>query len=229
MGAGRLPTRVASRTVGHALRDVTYLDAWSVWFSGASTENLRMYGIEMRTWGRIGKLLQFIGAATVIVEIVGAERLQAIGASLHASTPLERRIRNVGSRAGSALREAGLIVFVFIWVVSSLLLVVALVAVGGYAAIIGLLGRDQAELSVPIWLPIVFLMAAPPAVLLVVHAGYGLLLVLLRAAAAVGLVVDAGAVRPVAWALDRPALERLAKILGFLLIIVGFQFDLLVS
>ena len=59
---------------------ISYLDAWSLWFSGSQVPtNLRMGPLTILWWGRIGKLAAFIGAGTVILDLIGPERLRRIG------------------------------------------------------------------------------------------------------------------------------------------------------
>jgi hypothetical protein len=53
---------------------------WSSWWAGRSTQNLYVLGLSMLWWGRIGKYLQFLGGLTVVLDIVGPERLRSIGA-----------------------------------------------------------------------------------------------------------------------------------------------------
>jgi hypothetical protein len=59
---------------------ISYLDAWSLWFSGQEVDpQLRMGPMTVLWWGRTGKLAAFIGGATVILDLMGPKRLRRIG------------------------------------------------------------------------------------------------------------------------------------------------------
>jgi hypothetical protein len=45
----------------------------------------------------------------------------------------------------------------------------------------------------------------------------------------VGAIVDAAILEPVAWVLDREAVDKVIKSVSFLALIIGFHFDLLAS
>jgi hypothetical protein len=62
---------------------VTYFEAWSLWFSGQLTDNHTLWGLQILWWGRFGKLLAFISALVIVVDIIGAEKLRKAGAKLH--------------------------------------------------------------------------------------------------------------------------------------------------
>ncbi|MGN9788985.1 hypothetical protein ACTMTF_46855 [Nonomuraea sp. ZG12] len=50
------------------------------WVTGGSTEELQLGFTTMAWWGRIGKLLQFIAALVVLIDLADSNRLRAIGA-----------------------------------------------------------------------------------------------------------------------------------------------------
>jgi hypothetical protein len=51
--------------------------AWSQWASGHTLHEQAMWGLKMLWWERIGLFLEFLGGATIIVDIVGPQRLRA--------------------------------------------------------------------------------------------------------------------------------------------------------
>lgn len=62
---------------------VTHRDIGAVlamWFSGKQTSGATLWGLSMVWWGRVGKLLQFMAGCAVILDLVGPDRLRAIGA-----------------------------------------------------------------------------------------------------------------------------------------------------
>jgi hypothetical protein len=59
---------------------VSYLEAWQRWFAGQEIDpQLRLWFMSILWWGRVGKIATFIGGLTIILDLVGAERLQSIG------------------------------------------------------------------------------------------------------------------------------------------------------
>ncbi|MDI2029859.1 hypothetical protein QFW96_14605 [Saccharopolyspora sp. TS4A08] len=60
------------------LQAVGYLEAWSLWWSGAEVKGFAMWSLPVLWWARIGKLLQFAGGAVVIIDLVGPERFKQL-------------------------------------------------------------------------------------------------------------------------------------------------------
>ena len=57
------------------MQSVSYWDAWSFWWSGQKVDEMQMWGLSLLWWGRIGKLLQFIGGLIVIFDLIGSVKL----------------------------------------------------------------------------------------------------------------------------------------------------------
>lgn len=55
-----------------------WLDAWMAWWGGKTLIGTTLWGIPILWWGRIGKLMQFLGGLTVVLDLIGPERLLAI-------------------------------------------------------------------------------------------------------------------------------------------------------
>lgn len=53
---------------------------WRAWWSGRQTTTVALCGVPMLWWGRVGKLLQFVAGLAVLLDLVGPERLRAVGA-----------------------------------------------------------------------------------------------------------------------------------------------------
>ncbi len=49
------------------------VSVWSIWAEGGKPTTL--WGVEILWWGRIGNIIQFVGALMVIAELIGPERL----------------------------------------------------------------------------------------------------------------------------------------------------------
>jgi hypothetical protein len=78
------------------------LHAWREWLAGHDITHLRVFGIEIRWWGRIGKALEFLGGLTVVIDLLGRERMEMFHATLR-----RRRTRLLGRwrRNRSSARE----------------------------------------------------------------------------------------------------------------------------
>lgn len=57
----------------------------SIWLSQGFGSTCPILGVPILWWGRIGKLLQFIGGITILLELIGVERVQEYGNELHGS------------------------------------------------------------------------------------------------------------------------------------------------
>ncbi|MFI9812672.1 hypothetical protein [Saccharothrix variisporea] len=76
------------------MSSVGYFEAWRLWFDGSSTlRDAELWGLPVLWWGRIGKLAAFLAGLTLIMDIVGPERLRQFS---------ERYVRRNRSRLGIA-------------------------------------------------------------------------------------------------------------------------------
>ncbi|MGP4099051.1 hypothetical protein [Nonomuraea sp. KM90] len=57
------------------MANVSYFEAWGMWFDGRSTLGNDLLGLSMIWWGRFGKILSFVAGAAVIVDLLGPSRL----------------------------------------------------------------------------------------------------------------------------------------------------------
>ncbi|WP_214317563.1 hypothetical protein [Nonomuraea sediminis] len=57
------------------MADISLIDAWGLWLDGKSTLGYSLFGIPMVWIGRAGKIVSFLSALAVVLEIVGVERL----------------------------------------------------------------------------------------------------------------------------------------------------------
>ncbi|WNV90302.1 hypothetical protein [Umezawaea sp. Da 62-37] len=54
-------------------------DLWHHWLSGKKVDEGHLWGLSILAWGRIGKGLQFLAGLTVILDLIGPERLRLFG------------------------------------------------------------------------------------------------------------------------------------------------------
>jgi hypothetical protein len=56
---------------------VGYFEAWGQWFSGQQvSSDARLWFMSVRWWERAGKIAAFLGGATVVLDLIGPERLR---------------------------------------------------------------------------------------------------------------------------------------------------------
>ena len=63
------------------MSSVGYLEAWARWFGGDATlRDARLWGLPVLWWGRLGKSAAFLAGMTLILDIIGPERLRQFSA-----------------------------------------------------------------------------------------------------------------------------------------------------
>lgn len=61
------------------MTSLNYFEAWGMWWEGKSTLGHDLFGVVSMVWvGRIGKILSFAGGLTLLLDIIGAERLRRL-------------------------------------------------------------------------------------------------------------------------------------------------------
>ncbi|WP_436762859.1 hypothetical protein [Streptosporangium sp. V21-05] len=61
------------------MTSINYFEAWGMWWEGKSTLGHDLFGVMSMVWvGRVGKILSFAGGLTLLLDIIGAERLQRL-------------------------------------------------------------------------------------------------------------------------------------------------------
>jgi hypothetical protein len=237
--------------------DVSLISAWRAWWEGSPMPDLTVWGLRLLWWGRLGKMGEFLGGLTVLLDIIGSERLRAWGRNLR------DRQQPARARAGKLWRNAHRLPFAFVrymWVERMAweeLKQTPLKAreplreerdqrrqqfdeqypVGCLPLLIG---------SGMLWVPIVWpeaasvlprpvssmpgWLAAVFMLLLFTFVLQGLLVALLALVfASTGVLVDLLVARPIAVALGTAHPGVSVKWIGVVLIVVGFHFDLLAT
>lgn len=212
------------------MTELALSDAWRLWSAGPLSPSTTIFHIELFVWARLGKVLQFLGAATILAEIIGTERLRAFGTSLHDIFSFQR--------AGELLRD------VWIFYKSWVLVIVRKADSTEHKE-----AQKQLEATKTsnYWIALILLGLA---IFLVYNwtdlnwwqlllgalaAFFVLSLIGATIAAIAGLtcwLILLGAeaiVETAAWLLERPLLDRWIKLGAFLALVIGFHFDLLAS
>lgn len=83
---------------------VSYWEAWAQWWAGNKLETLTMWGVPMLWWARVGKLFQFAGGLVVVLDLVGPERLRKLSErtrQLRVRLKRTSPVKAVGERANA--------------------------------------------------------------------------------------------------------------------------------
>ncbi len=189
-----------------------------------------LWGFPLLWWGRIGKCLQFVGGATLILDLIGPDNLRTFGR--HIGQFRTRRdfenLRDVTVRVLRFLRAPD-------W--PEIAVGMFFLAVFAIEVVVANPWFKTWVLGLPSFLPSVvgFLATAiglllMPFYIMALLFGFMLLMVGLQACwNGLLLLFDALFIEPIAWFLDHPRLEWRAKLFAFLALIIGFHFDLLAS
>lgn len=225
--------------------------AWQLWFSGMLEPHFLLWGVPLFWWGRIGKLVEFASAGTIIADILGPERIRVYGSSLHQRFTLEMAkqvLRNYFSFGNIIIRyfatsdssEEDQLLDQFLatkyGVISAILgSVLTFWLLYSYGTIGWFLENISQSFQSE------FLLVA------LVKLGFGGFVGLLIWGCAMYIVLpiflfaailffvgfasafDALVIEPLAWILERPLVDRYIKVLSLLLLIIGFHFDILAS
>ena len=212
------------------MTELTLVEAWTYWRQATPLTGHTLWGEPILWLGRYGKIAQFFGAALIIVEIIGKDKINKLGnklANFLASPAITSPIRTAWNRAmrhwqvitGKALATSEEMKEVSTrevltsprYLLELLLLFVALYFVWTCLAVTWM------KVIAVIVVTLLWAFIGPIAslvVILLLAAIPWLFLILLRA---------------IAWVMSQPSLDTAAKVLALLLVIVGFHFDLLAS
>jgi hypothetical protein len=214
------------------VNEISVVEAWALWLTGHLSPHATIWGVSLFWWGRLGKMMQFVGAFTIIADIIGPEKIRRFGTSLQgAITPnsLIQFLRDCFewyavifrhtlmkdyvddspiTTAKARRSQLDILNYVICFLLTALIVFSIKLQYTGWAFLI-----ESA---------IIFgclLVSISPLVTVFVI----LTLILL------GLVINSGLIKPLAWILEHPSLDRFTKIVSLLFLLVGFHFELLAS
>lgn len=214
------------------MNEISIVDAWVLWLSGHLSPDLMIWGVSIFWWGRLGKIMQAIGAITIIADIIGPEKIRAFGASLQGavtSAILINFLRNCfewyktvfrhtvmkdyEDTVAPITRQSGQFKLdVLNYFVCFLLTIL----------VVSSIGLQDTGWILIVETAIIFcclLVSISPLITV-------LILMLLTFA---GLVINLVFIKSLASALEHPSLDRFTKIASLLFLLVGFHFELLAS
>jgi hypothetical protein len=225
------------------MTEVSYLEAWTLWLSGNQVQDSLLWGVKILWWGRIGKLIQFMAALTIIAEIIGPDRLRLFGNSMHGAFTL--------NKAKFYLRDAlNWIKAVGRYIWTSLILLKSPIKffkgskeIAAAINVTQTFKADNLNFLVCLALTVTGVYWAWPhmtwwQIPIVLVGWYCSLLVTLSPIVTIlllfvfafgGLLLDSLLIEPLAWMIERRHIEKWVKIISVLLLLVGFHFDLLSS
>ena len=199
---------------------------------GAHVDHYLLWGVNILWWGRLGKIVQCLGGLTIIAEIIGPNRLRAFGQSLHSKFTLasaSSSIRNSFAwcklffRYMFLMNDAGDLDKALIEMrkfnANVFTRINLFVLAAATSAAFWLNGHEVlAVILFPVFVVIYGIFIAP-IVTVVIFTSMSL----------IGLLIDTVLIEPIALVLDREYLDKLVKVVGILMLIIGFHFDLLSS
>lgn len=211
---------------------MSVVEAWTLWFSGHLSPDLTLWGVSVFWWGRLGKIMQFVGAITIVADIIGPEKIRRFGASLHATVmpfvlvqflkdcfewyvvifrrTLMKDYTPESMPEQAVSRRSKLDIFNYI--ICVLLTVIAVLF---------------AELKLTEWT--ILIEAAIIYCCLLVSVSPIITVLIIITMATLGLVINSVFIKPLAWGLEHPLFDRFTKLASLLLLLLGFHFELLAS
>lgn len=66
----------SSRSYALIVADISYFEAWGMWLNGRSTLGNNLFGMPMIWWARGGKIAAFVSGFTVVLDILGPDKLR---------------------------------------------------------------------------------------------------------------------------------------------------------
>jgi hypothetical protein len=215
------------------MQSVNYFEAWSLWLQGQLRSDHILGGIQILWWGRIGKVIAFISALAIFVEIVGADRLRLWGGALHKPINVRQMVsglRHVPTVIGHFWR---MLRMAFLgrreraeWHLSAMFqeeFFLSVLMLGVYLGL-NIIALRYFFVSPGLWEYILLLVVVAPlnALTSVFVSVFSVVVARLLLS-----LIDIVLVEPFAWMLERPHLAKLMKLISVFLLFVGVHFDLL--
>jgi hypothetical protein len=154
--------------------------AWGLWQHGSIPENFNLWGRGKLFWARFGKVLEFVGFASIIVEIIGPERLHRAGSEIREQLGLSHQVAVAVAKKAQSL---GYVTWNVAWAASNLDLLgvaelIAKESRGRAALVLGTLFVSLTAACVlvsillPLWLAVIEIVISLVTILIVSTATY---------------------------------------------------------
>jgi hypothetical protein len=98
------------------MENLGLLEAWALWGQGKALNGMSLWGIPMIWWGRAGKIAAFLGGLTVVLDVIGPDRIREFGVRVKGARP-ERHLVRIERVLGMLGALAGLMGFLWAIVV----------------------------------------------------------------------------------------------------------------
>lgn len=208
--------------------DIDLTSAWGVWLSGKTLDNYQLWGISFTWWSRIGLITQYVGALTIIADIIGPEKLREIGKKASRLYSVGMSFRwlklQVMSILSVYLKDSALVKPEPSQNISTLKVLTSLSVL-----LFIVISWDvlKGAFDVMHWLfAVVVIFGAVAVVGIVITLFWLSILVIISAGLA---VFDILVIHSLAWILEKDSADRIVKFVGIMFITFGFHFDLLGS
>ncbi|SES69203.1 hypothetical protein [Nonomuraea wenchangensis] len=89
------------------MTDISYLEAWDMWFHNVQVNQHTLYGWSILALGRAGKVIAFLSGMTIIMDIIGPERIREFGSRYTSFDPIRSRRLNAVYAATALCMLAG--------------------------------------------------------------------------------------------------------------------------
>ena len=212
--------------------EITFSEAWKLWLSDNLPADAILWGISIFWWERIGKVMQFLGATTIIADIIGPEKIRQFGTSLQSTnspktliqflkrcfawyaiifrqTIMKDYIRDsINKKSKLRFFQLNLLNYSICFLLTALVVVLA-------------------ELNIFNWFFLIEAIFIFGCLLVSIAPLFTVLTVV--AIALLGLAVNSIFVKPLAYFLEHPSLDRLLKIASLIFLLLGFFLELLGS
>ena len=212
--------------------EITFSETWKLWLSDNLPADAILWGISIFWWERIGKVMQFLGATTIVADIIGPEKIRKFGTSLQSTSSPKTLIEFLKRcfawyarifrqtimkdyTRDSSDRESKPKFFqlnLLNYFICFLLTVFTVVT---------------AELQILNWFFLVEAIFIFGCLLVSLAPLFTVLTVVVIAL--LGLTVNSIFVKPLAYFLEHPSLDRLLKIASLIFLLLGFFLELLGS
>src|SRR5215472_15026520 len=64
------------------MHDISLLQAWQLWLAGQRLDQITLWGHPMFLWARLGKVIEFVAALFLLIEIAGPKAVRGFADDL---------------------------------------------------------------------------------------------------------------------------------------------------